>query len=228
AHVRLALRLGASAICEKPLVLNPWNLDQLAALESESDGKVYTILQLRLLETLQRIREEVLEQSDVDNDVVLTYVTRRGRWYHVSWKGSLEKSGGLGTNIGIHLFDLMLWMFGSVKRSEVHLRDDDRMSGCLHLERARVRWYLSTREEDVPAERLVEGKPAFRSLTRNGDEIEFSGGFTDLHTESYRRILAGEGFGIDDARPSIDLVSKVRQDALTVSEPETAHPWAQR
>jgi len=211
AHVRLALRVGATAICEKPLVINPWNLDQLAALEEETGAKVRTILQLRLAPTLLALREKLAgRRGGPKHEVELTYVTRRGRWYHVSWKGSEEKSGGLATNIGIHLFDLMLWLFGPVEHGEVHLYERDRVSGALELEDANVRWYLSTREQDLPAEVRAAGKHAHRSITMDGHEIEFSDGFTDLHTRSYEEVLAGRGFTIEDARPSIELSHRIR------------------
>lgn len=223
AHVRLALRVHASAICEKPLVINPWNLDQLAELERESEGRVYTVLQLRLLPQLEELRRRVRERAQ-RADVVLTYVTRRGPWYAISWKGSVEKSGGLPTNIGIHFFDLLQWIFGSVSRCAVHLAEPDRWSGLLELERADVRWYLSTRAQDLPARALEEDRPAYRSLTMDGEEIEFSPGFTDLHTAVYQDILAGGGFGIEDARPSVELAHRIRTTATTTPR-GTAHPF---
>ncbi|MEZ4337598.1 MAG: Gfo/Idh/MocA family oxidoreductase [Sandaracinaceae bacterium] len=223
AHVRLALRVHASAICEKPLVINPWNLDQLAELERESEGRVYNVLQLRLLPQLKALREKVLTQ-DRRADVVLSYVTRRGPWYRISWKGSEAKSGGLPTNIGVHFFDLLQWIFGEVSRCSVHLAEPDRWSGFLELKRADVRWYLSTRHQDLPAETVAQDKPAFRSLTIDGEEIEFSPGFTDLHTAVYEDILAGGGFGIEDARPSVELAHRIRTTAATPAG-ATAHPF---
>ncbi len=223
AHVRLALRVGAHAICEKPLVINPWNLDQLAHLEEESGMRVYTVLQLRHIESLRKMREDMQSRAE-KADVVLTYITRRGRWYHVSWKADEEKSGGVCLNIGIHFFDLLLWIFGPAERIEVHERQNDRASGFIELERARVRWFLSTRGDDLPSEVLQNNGYAYRSLTHDGHEVEFSTGFTDLHSEVYRRTLAGKGCGIEDARPSIDLAYRVRTGPLTPSSTHTAHP----
>lgn len=213
AHVRLAMRTGATAICEKPLVINPWNLDQLAAIEAESAGKVFTVLQLRLLPALVDLKKRV-DAAGSRADVQLTYVTRRGRWYHASWKGSEEKSGGLAMNIGIHLFDLMLWLFGPARSSEVHLRDHDRVGGVLELDRARVRWFLSVNAADLPEETRAAGKTAFRSIKMDGNEIEFSEGFTDLHTRVYEQVLAGSGYGIEDARPAIEASYRIRKDPL--------------
>ncbi|MEC7520517.1 MAG: Gfo/Idh/MocA family oxidoreductase [Myxococcota bacterium] len=222
AHVRLALRLGADAICEKPLVINPWNLDQLAELEAESEGRVYTVLQLRLLPSLIALREKTLALKE-PAEVVLSYMTRRGAWYGVSWKGDEAKSGGLPTNIGIHFFDLLQWLFGPARENEVHLAEPDRWSGFLGLERANVRWLLSTRYEDLPEASLRAGQPAFRSITMDGEEIEFSTGFTDLHTRVYEDVLAGGGYSIEDARPSIELAHRIRTTAPTEAG-ERAHP----
>jgi UDP-N-acetyl-2-amino-2-deoxyglucuronate dehydrogenase len=211
AHIRFALRIGADCICEKPLVINPWNLDPLAELEQESGCRVRTILQLRQHPTLAALRERIaLEPPDRRHDVELTYVTSRGRWYFVSWKGSAEKSGGVATNIGIHFFDLLLWVFGRAAHCEVHLADDRRMAGYLELERARVRWFLSVDRRDLPDEAAARGHRTCRSITVDGQELEFSEGFSDLHTEVYRDILAGGGCGIEDARPSIELVHQIR------------------
>ena len=221
-HMRFALRSGADAICEKPLVINPWNLDQLAELEAESDGRVYTVLQLRLLPSLIALREKTLALKE-PAEVVLSYMTRRGAWYGVSWKGDEAKSGGLPTNIGIHFFDLLQWLFGETVENEVHLAESDRWSGFLRLERANVRWLLSTRFEDLPEATREKGQAAFRSITMDGEEIEFSSGFTDLHTRVYEDVLAGGGFSIQDARPSIELAYRIRTTAPT--EPgERAHP----
>ncbi|HJL14884.1 MAG TPA: Gfo/Idh/MocA family oxidoreductase [Sandaracinaceae bacterium LLY-WYZ-13_1] len=223
AHVRLALRLGADAICEKPLVINPWNLDQLAELEAETGSRVHTVLQLRLLPSLVALREEIRRRRDRAR-VNLTYVTRRGAWYHVSWKGQEAKSGGLPTNIGIHFFDLLQWMFGETHHCEVHVNDPDRWSGFLELDRADVRWFLSTRVEDLPRASVEAGKPAFRSITLDGEEMEFSTGFTDLHTRVYEDVLAGGGYGIEDARPSIELAHRIRTTAPSVPKDGRAHP----
>ena len=204
AHIRLALRLDADAICEKPLVLNPWNLDTLAELEQETHRRVYTVLQLRLHPALIQLRDAIQkENSSKKHEVVLTYITSRGPWYHYSWKGALDRSGGLATNIGIHFFDLLQWIFGGTVRSEVHWNEKDRIAGHLELAKANVRWYLSIAREDLPQESLTKESTTFRSITVDGKEVEFSEGFTDLNTRVYEHILAGGGFGIDDARPSI-------------------------
>jgi UDP-N-acetyl-2-amino-2-deoxyglucuronate dehydrogenase len=222
AHVRLALRVGAHAICEKPLVVSPWNLDQLAELERETGARVFTVLQLRLLPPLIELRKKVAASRE-RHQVVLTYITRRGPWYHTSWKGNPDKSGGLPMNIGVHFFDLIHWIFGDVRTCEVHLRAQDRWSGYLELEKADVRWYLSVRHEDLPPESAERGKPAFRSMTIDGEEIEFSEGFTDLHTRVYEQILGGGGFGVESARPSIEMAYQIRTAEITDPN-EQAHP----
>ncbi|HEV2984248.1 MAG TPA: Gfo/Idh/MocA family oxidoreductase [Vicinamibacterales bacterium] len=212
AHIRLALRGGAHAICEKPLVINPWNLDALRELEEETGGRVNTVLQLRLHPDLIALRRHLQQQGGADrHEVSLTYVTARGRWYDVSWKGSEERSGGIVTNIGIHLFDLLLWLFGPVVRCDVHLREARRMAGFIELERARVRWFLSTDRLDLPFVQSPGGKTTFRSITVDGREVEFSDGFTDLHTRVYEEALAGRGFGIEDSRPAVELSYRIRQ-----------------
>lgn len=228
AHVRLALRVGADAICEKPLVINPWNLDQLQELEEEYERRVYTVLQLRLHPIVQRLKQSFDGETHRSRrDICLTYITRRGRWYHHSWKGTEEKSGGLAMNIGIHFFDLLLWLFGRVDRSLVHQNSASRMSGYLELESARVRWFLSVDENDLPDHVRQQGGYAYRSITIDGEELDLSAGFTDLHTEVYRDIFSGGGFGIADARPSIDLVYQVRQSRETVAN-GFAHPMQKR
>ena len=225
AHIRLALRLGADAICEKPLVLNPWNLDTLAEIEQETHHKIYTVLQLRLHPALILLREAILkEPAGKKHEVVLTYITSRGPWYHYSWKGAPERSGGLATNIGIHFFDLLQWIFGGTVRSEVHWSDKDRMSGYLELKKATVRWYLSIAREDLPPQTIARDNTTFRSITVDGHEVEFSEGFTDLHTRVYEDILSGGGFGIADARPSIELVHDIRTAAPCKNEP-LSHPY---
>lgn len=225
AHCRLGLRLGADVICEKPLVVNPWNLDGLEELEHESGKRVWTLLQLRAHDKLIALREEIVSSTLAGgkHDVVLTYVTSRGPWYDVSWKGQVEKSGGIPANIGIHFFDMLMWIFGSLEGARVHLSEPRRMAGFLELERARVRWFLSVDARDLPEAPRPGGKTTFRSITVDGAEIEFSEGFTDLHTRVYELTLAGEGFGIADARPSIQLVHRLRETPL--SPPTTdAHP----
>jgi UDP-N-acetyl-2-amino-2-deoxyglucuronate dehydrogenase len=224
AHIRLALRLDADAICEKPLVLNPWNLDTLAELEQETHRRVYTVLQLRLHPALIQLRDAIQkENSSKKHEVVLTYITSRGPWYHYSWKGALDRSGGLATNIGIHFFDLLQWIFGGTVRSEVHWNEKDRIAGHLELAKANVRWYLSIAREDLPQESLTKESTTFRSITVDGKEVEFSEGFTDLHTRVYEHILAGGGFGIDDARPSIELAHDIR-NAVARENKKLSHP----
>ncbi len=225
AHVRLALRVGAHAICEKPLVINPWNLDQLQAVEQEQSKRVYTVLQLRLHEKLKALKQQIdSAPSGKRQKVDLAYITRRGQWYNTSWKGDHERSGGVAMNIGIHFFDMLMWLYGKVESSEVHLRQDRRMAGAIELERASVRWFLSIEEQDLPAAVRAKGGHAFRSITADGQEIEMSEGFTDLHTRVYEDILAGGGFSIDDARPGVELVYKIRKQDLCDSPGQRAHP----
>ena len=223
AHVRLALRVGAHAVCEKPLVINPWNLDALAALEEESGRRVFTVLQLRFQPALLALKERLVAAgAAARRQVTLTYTTARGGWYHVSWKGQEERSGGLAMNIGIHLFDLLQWMFGRVQRTEVHVKEPSRMAGFLELERADVRWFLSIDPADTNG-----ATPARRSMTIDGDDVEFTDAFTDLHTAVYRSVLAGTGCGIDDARPSIEMVHAIRT-AQVKRNPEREHPMMKR
>ena len=215
AHVRLALRLNAHAICEKPLVINPWNLDQLQALEHEHRANVRTVLQLRYLPALIELRDQLRKNPPATKkDVLLTYITRRGRWYHHSWKGADQKSGGLAMNIGIHLFDMLLWLFGGVSHLEIHAREPARVSGIMELEHANVRWFLSVDESHLPDHVRDEGGYAYRSVRMDDEEIEFSTGFRDLHTTVYEEILAGRGHGIEDARPSIELSYRVRTQPI--------------
>jgi UDP-N-acetyl-2-amino-2-deoxyglucuronate dehydrogenase len=209
AHARLALRIGADAICEKPLVINPRNLDALEELEHESGRRVFTVLQLRLHPALIALREK-LQASPKHRDVSLAYVTSRGAWYAISWKGSPERSGGVATNIGIHFFDLLMWLFGGVTESDVHLSEPGRMAGRLELAHASVRWFLSTDRRDLPESATAAGRTTFRSITVDGEEVEFTEGFTDLHTRVYEEVLAGRGFGIADARPSVELAARIR------------------
>lgn len=211
-HIRYALRYGAHAICEKPLVLNPWNIDGLAEIERETGKRVYTILQLRLHPSIIALRERIQNgPKDKVYDVDLTYMTSRGHWYHTSWKGDMSKSGGIATNIGIHFFDMLIWIFGGVKDITVDKLDMDHGAGTIHLERANVKWFLSINYDHIPASVKAQGKRTYRSLTMEGEEIEFSDGFTDLHTKSYEHILGGHGFGIQEAKPSIDLVHRIRE-----------------
>lgn len=221
AHIRFALRIGADAVCEKPLVLNPWNLDALSELESETGKRVYTILQLRYNNILRELKETLSkENSEGKHQVVLTYVTPRGNWYGVSWKGRPEKSGGIVTNIGIHLFDLLLWLFGKVKTSEVHYLDHQYAGGYLELEKADIKWFLSLDSRHLPAG--FSGK-SFRSIEIDGRQVDFTDGFTDLHTEAYKGILEGNGLGIKDSKPSIDLTYSIRTTNIIGSN-ERSHP----
>ena len=207
----MALRAGADALCEKPLVINPWNLDALENLERETGCRVFTVLQLRTHPQLIALREKLLAQAyGRRRRVVLTYVTSRGPWYHVSWKGTEEKSGGIATNIGIHFFDLLIWLFGKPGRCAVTTHEPLRMAGEFELENADVCWSLSVDRADVPREARERGRTTFRSITIDGEDVEFSEGFTELHTEVYRRTLAGDGFGIAAARPSVELVHGLR------------------
>jgi len=222
AHVRLALRVGAHAICEKPLVINPWNLDALQELETESGRRVYTVLQLRKHPSILAMREGLARGRR--HEVQLTYATARGGWYDVSWKGSDERSGGVATNIGIHFFDLLLWLFGGVQRCEVHLHEKRRMAGFLELRDADVRWFLSVEPSDLPFSAVPGKQTTFRSITIDGSELEFTESFGELHTLVYRDILGGAGSGIDDARPSIELVHAIRT-APVKPNAETAHPF---
>jgi UDP-N-acetyl-2-amino-2-deoxyglucuronate dehydrogenase len=213
AHVRLALRVGAKAICEKPLVINPWNLEQLAQLEAETRGEVRAILQLRHHPQLAALQERIGSDAGRRHRVKLAYVTGRGQWYQASWKGNEERSGGLATNIGVHFFDLLLWLFGEARSVEVHESDRSTMSGLLALERADVEWLLSVDFARLPFAAAPGAQTTHRSMAIDGQEIEFSGGFEDLHTRAYEEILAGRGFGIADARPSIELVHRIREAA---------------
>lgn len=224
AHCRFALRVGANAVCEKPLVLNPWNIDALEELETESGRKIYTILQLRVHPALIALHDRLQKlPPNTKRDVRLTYVTSRGQWYLVSWKGQPERSGGLATNIGIHFFDLLMWFFGGVRHSEVHLAQPLHTAGFLELERARVQWFLSIDQNDLPDEAKAKGQRTYRSITIDGEEIEFSEGFTDLHTVVYKETLAGRGFGLQHARPSIELVHDLRE-ASAIGVNENTHP----
>jgi len=214
-HIRFALRQGADAICEKPLVLNPWNVNALAEIEKETGKKVYTILQLRLHPSIIELRNKVLNgPKDKVYNVDLNYITSRGRWYHISWKGDTSKSGGIATNIGIHFFDMLIWIFGKVNEVTVNNLTEEAGSGRLELERAKVNWKLSIDQNHIPAEVKAKGKRTYRSLTMDGEEIEFSDGFTELHTRSYEGILKGEGFGLIEAQPSIDLVHRIRNSIV--------------
>jgi UDP-N-acetyl-2-amino-2-deoxyglucuronate dehydrogenase len=210
-HIRFGLRHGATVICEKPLVLNPWNVEALDQIQQETGKNVYNILQLRLHPDIIALREQVLKAGFSKKfDIDLTYITSRGNWYYTSWKGDLSKSGGIATNIGIHFFDMMIWIFGKVKENIVNVHTHDRAAGILHLENATVRWFLSINEETLPAAILGKGQRTYRSIKMEGKEIEFSEGFKDLHTKSYEEILNGRGFSLSEALPSIELVQGIR------------------
>ncbi len=216
AHIKSALRWGADAICEKPLVLNPWNLDTLERLEKETGNRVWNILQLRLHPSIIALKEKINNSpADIIHEVDLTYITSRGLWYYASWKGDISKSGGIATNIGIHFFDMLTWIFGAVKSNKVQLHTHDRAAGVLELNKANVRWFLSINGDTLPKDIKEKGQTTFRSIKVDQAEIEFSSGFTDLHTESYKQIIAGKGFGIDDARTSIEIVHDIRSQNPT-------------
>ena len=224
-HVRYALRAEADAICEKPLVLNPWNIDGLQDMEQATGRKVHTILQLRLHPAIRALREQVKNSpADTRHEVDLTYVTARGQWYARSWKGDSRKSGGIATNIGVHFFDMLHFVFGALQENVVHLATPQKAAGYLEYERARVRWFLSVDIEDVPPPAREAGQRTWRSISLDGTEIEFSGGFTDLHQQSYQEILAGRGFSLEDNRCAIETVAAIRSAALNPLRGER-HPF---
>lgn len=211
-HIRFALKYGADAICEKPLVLNPWNVDALEEIEKETGKKIYTILQLRLHPAIIALREKIRKgPKDKVYNIDLRYITSRGNWYHISWKGERAKSGGIATNIGIHFFDMLIWIFGHVKVNQVKTHREDHAEGYLELAHARVNWFLSINYDHIPENVRASGKRTYRSLTIENEELEFSEGFTDLHTLSYQEILKGNGFGIQEARRSIEVVHAIRK-----------------
>ena len=211
AHIRFALRSNADAVCEKPLVLNPWNIDGLQAIEKDTGRKVNTILQLRLHPSIIELRDRVAsQQNDQKHEVDLTYITSRGRWYLQSWKGDIKKSGGIATNIGVHFFDMLHFIFGALQDNIVHYTSETRQSGFLEYENARVRWFLSVDHNDLPSAAKSQNQRTYRSITVDGQELEFSGGFTDLHTRSYEQILAGNGFGLEENRVAVQTVADIR------------------
>jgi UDP-N-acetyl-2-amino-2-deoxyglucuronate dehydrogenase len=210
-HIRFALRHQADAICEKPIVLNPWNIDALQEIERETGRRVYTILQLRLHPKILELREKIRNgPPDKIYNIDLTYITSRGNWYDISWKGDVQKSGGIATNIGVHFFDMLEWIFGNPVNNIVHVSDKSRTAGYLELEKARIRWFLSIDNDDIPALVRESGKRTYRSIIVDGEEFEFSEGFTELHTMTYKEILAGKGYGLEDARRSIETVYVIR------------------
>ena len=214
-HIRFGLRAGADVICEKPLVLNPWNVDALMEMEKETGNHIYTILQLRLHPAIIALKEKVQNSpADKKYDIDLRYITSRGHWYHISWKGDITKSGGIATNIGVHFFDMLMWIFGDVKENEVSQHDANTAAGKLVLEKANVNWFLSIDPKTLPTEAAAAGKRTYRSLNIDGDQFEFSEGFTELHTESYQQILKGEGFRISETKKAIELVHAIRNNDL--------------
>lgn len=227
-HMRFALRSGADAICEKPLVLNPWNIDGLLDIEKDTGRKVNTILQLRVHPAIIALREKVQkEKLSTKHDVDLAYITSRGNWYLQSWKGDVKKSGGIATNIGVHFFDMLHFIFGELQDNRVHYSSDTKAGGYLEYENARVRWFLSVDVEDVPEAQLANGQRTYRSITVDGEEIEFSGGFTDLHIRSYEEILAGRGFGLEENRTAIATVAAIRA-AQPLGLQGEYHPFLKR
>jgi UDP-N-acetyl-2-amino-2-deoxyglucuronate dehydrogenase len=227
-HIRTALKHDAHAICEKPLTINPWNLEGLIDLEKQTGRKVYTVLQLRLHETIKELKRQIdAAPKDKIFDIDLTYITSRGHWYFASWKGEEQKSGGLTANIGVHFFDMLAWIFGKMVKSTVHVYEPKRASGFLELERARVRWFLSVDAETLPTEIRKKSQTTYRSILLNGKEIEFSEGFTNLHTELYKNILAGNGQGIKEAQQSLEIVHAIRH-AQPLGLQGDYHPFAKK
>ncbi|MGK0376629.1 MAG: UDP-N-acetyl-2-amino-2-deoxyglucuronate dehydrogenase [Patiriisocius sp.] len=211
AHIRFGLRNHAHVICEKPIVLNPWNIDSIVEIEREFECNVYSVLQLRLHPSLIKLKQQIdAKKSDVIHDVDLTYITSRGNWYYTSWKGGVSKSGGIATNIGVHFFDMLGWIFGELKSNTVHLNEKDRAAGYLEFSKARVRWFLSINAETLPISVKDKNQTTYRSITVDGEEIEFSDGFADLHTRSYEEILNGNGFTVKTAKKSIEIVHNIR------------------
>tara|TARA_B100000401_G_scaffold244443_1_gene165802 strand:- start:509 stop:1447 length:939 start_codon:yes stop_codon:yes gene_type:complete len=225
AHIRLALRNDAHAICEKPLVLNPWNILALEELEKETEKKIFNILQLRLHPSIYELKKKIDQgPNDKIYDIDLSYLTSRGNWYNISWKGDLNKSGGIATNIGVHFFDMLTWIFGEVKNNIIHFLEKDKAAGFLELKKARVRWFLSINKSYIPKKIQEQGSQTYRSIIINGKEIEFSGGFTDLHTLSYEQILLGNGFDLKQALPSIKLVHDIR-NSIPIGLKGDYHPF---
>lgn len=224
-HIRFGMRNGADVICEKPLVLNPWNIDSLLDVEKETGRQVFNILQLRLHPSIISLRENVLKSApDKIHDVDLCYITSRGNWYYTSWKGDTQKSGGIATNIGVHFYDMLSWIFGSLKKSVVHIHEHDRAAGFLEFDRARVRWFLSINYDTIPEELQQVGKRTYRHISVDGISFEFSEGFTELHTESYKGVLSGNGFKLDEARTAIEIVHSIR-NAQPIGKKGDYHPF---
>ena len=228
-HIRFGLRNNADVICEKPLVLNPWNIDGLEKIEEETGKRIYNILQLRLHPSVISLKKKIEAEADKDKiyDIDLTYMTSRGNWYYASWKGDSVKSGGIATNIGVHFYDMLIWIFGDVKKNDVHIHSHDRAAGYLELERARVRWFLSINYDVLPENIKDKGLRTYRSLKIEDEEFEFSGGFTELHTKSYNSILNGEGFGINDSKKAIEIVHDIR-NKIPLGLKGDYHPLAKK
>ena len=230
-HIRFALKSGAHAICEKPLVLNPHNIDQLKIIEEETGKKVYNILQLRLHDSIIALKEKISKELEKNPnriyDLDLTYLTSRGKWYFVSWKGDEAKSGGIASNIGVHFFDMLSWIFGEIQENIVHIKEADTNAGYMKLKNANVRWFLSVNYDYIPEDIKETGKRTYRSIRVDGEEFEFSEGFTDLHTKSYENILNGGGFGLEEARNSINIVSEIRK-LKPIGLTEQSHPFCKK
>ena len=234
-HIRFALRQGADAICEKPLVLNPWNIDALSNIEKETGKKIYNILQLRVHPSIIALKNKIDHGSkEKIYDIDLTYITTRGYWYYTSWKGDIAKSGGIATNIGVHFFDMLSWIFGDLKKNIVHINSHDRAAGFLEFKRARVRWFLSINGNTLPDEIKAKGQTTYRSITVEGKEVEFSSGFEDLHTTTYENIIRGKGFGLEASRQAIEIVHDIRNTTAEgaigdyhpfVKKPLVKHPF---
>jgi len=228
AHIRLAIRNKAHAICEKPVVLNPWNIEALMELEKETGKNIYTILQLRHHPSIINLKNAIdTHKTGKKYDIDLTYVTGRGKWYHFSWKGDVSRSGGIATNIGIHFFDMLVWIFGEMQKSKVHMNTPEKAAGFIELENARVRWFLSVDANDIPLEHQKAGKRTYRSILIENQEIEFSEGFADLHTVSYNEILAGTGFRVADAMKSVVIAHHIR-NAKTIAIKGDYHPFLKK
>ncbi len=236
-HVRFALRNGANVVCEKPLVLNPWNAEALMKLENETGKKVNNLLQLRLHPAVVALKKRIDNSPDKIFEVELTYITTRGNWYYTSWKGDVAKSGGIATNIGIHFFDMLLWLFGEVKATTVHKHTHSTAAGLLQFSKARVKWFLSIDSTALPSEAKQNGSSTHRKITVNEEDVDFTNGFESLHTLSYQQILLGNGFGVNDALPAIQLVHDIRhaQPAGLTGDyhplailPQRAHPFSKK
>jgi UDP-N-acetyl-2-amino-2-deoxyglucuronate dehydrogenase len=227
-HIRFGLRQGADVICEKPLVLNPWNIDALKEVEKQTGKKIFNILQLRVHPSIIALKEKIINgPKDKMYDVDLTYLTSRGNWYYTSWKGDISKSGGIATNIGVHFYDMLSWIFGEVKQNIVHLHTHDRAAGFLEFEKARVRWFLSINADTLPVDVKAKGQTTYRSITVEGEELEFSGGFTDLHTVSYQQIISGKGYGVEAPRQAIEIVHNIRHSTPIGAKGEY-HPFVKK